>query len=185
MGRTKQLLPLSGRPLIVHCLDTIHAAGIKDIVVVLGCNGDEISGVLRDMPVRIVFNSLPGSEMADSARKGLSAADPSSTGIIIYPSDCPLVKPETISALANEHDRSPHRIIIPVHNGKRGHPALFPREMINELSGGITLRDVINRKPDRTLFVPVPDRGILVDVDTEEDYRELVSRKESSGGILS
>lgn len=184
MGRTKQLLPLSGRPLIVHCLDTVRSAGIKDIVVVLGSHGDEIAGVLRGMPVRIILNSLLKSEMADSARKGLSAADPSSTGIIIYPSDCPLVKPETISTIADEHDRFPECIIIPVHNEKRGHPTLFPREALNELFGGITLRDIINSNTDRTRFVSVPDKGVLVDVDTEEDYRGLIRGENSAGGLL-
>jgi CTP:molybdopterin cytidylyltransferase MocA len=123
--------------------------------------------------------------MADSARKGLSTVAPSSTGIIIYPSDYPLVKPETIITLANEHDRFPDSIVIPVHNGKRGHPTLFPRKTIDELFEGITLRDIINRDAGRTRFVPVPDSGVLLDVDTEEDYSGIVRAKNSAGGSLS
>lgn len=185
MGKTKQLLPLSGRPLIAHCLDTILTAGIRDIIVVLGHNGEEIARVLSGMPVRVVFNELLNSEMADSARKGLSAVAPSSTGIIIYPSDYPLVKPETIMTLAGEHNRFPDRIIIPVHSGKKGHPTLFPREAINELLQGITLRVIVNRDAGRNRVVSVPDSGVLFDVDTEEDYLGIVGANNSAGGSLS
>ena len=185
MGKTKQLLPLSGRPLITHCVDTILTSGVCDIIVVLGYHGEEIAKALYGMPLRIVSNDLPDSEMADSARKGLSAVASSSTGIIIYPSDYPLVKPETIMTLAGEHSRYPDRVVIPVHKEKRGHPALFPREIINELFEGITLRDIINRDAGRTRFISVPDSGILLDVDTEEDYACIVRAGNSSGGKLS
>jgi len=152
---------------------------------VLGPHGDEIAKVLYGMPLRIVFNELPDSDMADSARKGLSAVVPSSTGIIIYPSDHPLVKPETFITLTSEHGRHPDRIVIPVHNEKRGHPALFPREVINELFEGITLRDIINRDKNRTRFISVPDSGILIDVDSEKDYSAIVRSTNFSGGNLS
>ncbi|MBF0558540.1 MAG: nucleotidyltransferase family protein [Nitrospirae bacterium] len=185
MGKTKQLLPLSGRPLIAHCLDTVLTAGIRDIIVVLGHNGEEIAKVLSGMPVHIIFNELQNSEMADSARKGLSAVAPSSTGIIIYPSDYPLVKPETIMTLAREHNGFPDRIVIPVHGGKRGHPTLFPREAINELVQGATLRDIINRDAGRNRFVSVTDSGVLLDVDTKEDYLGIVRATNSAGGSLS
>jgi len=184
MGTAKQLLPLAGKPVIRHCLDSVLATGICDIIAVLGFQGEDIAQVLHDLPVRIVFNRLQKSEMADSVRTGLSAAAPSSTGIIIYPSDYPLVKSETVATLVNEHERFPGRIIIPLHNEQRGHPALFPRDLINEIFEGITLRDIINRDARRIRFVSVPDSGVLFDIDTEEDYAKIVRAVNLAGGRL-
>jgi len=42
MGRIKQLLPLGNKPVISHCLDTLIASEINDIVVVLGQHRAEI-----------------------------------------------------------------------------------------------------------------------------------------------
>src|SRR6266700_1467591 len=49
MGCCKQLLPLDGRPAIVWCLQSILAAGITELTVVVGPAGEEgakVSGVL-------------------------------------------------------------------------------------------------------------------------------------------
>jgi len=174
MGSLKQLLPLSGKPLIRHCLDTVLASGVCDIIVVVGFHGGEIAKAINELPLRVVFNKLQGSEMADSIRAGLPEAAQSSTGIIVYPCDYPLVAPETIATLCKEHDKCPDRIIIPVHNGKKGHPALFPRDVINEMFEGITLRDIMKKDPGRLCLVPVPDSGTLLEVDTREDYEKIV-----------
>ena len=42
MGKLKQLLPLGGKPVIMHSLDAIIESGITDIVVVLNPAEKEI-----------------------------------------------------------------------------------------------------------------------------------------------
>jgi hypothetical protein len=46
MGRPKQLLPLDGRPLLQHVIDTAVAAPLDGIVVVLGHASDEVAAAL-------------------------------------------------------------------------------------------------------------------------------------------
>ena len=52
MGSSKPLLPLGPKPVIRHCLDIVFGSGIRDVVVVLGENGEAIAGEIDGMPVK-------------------------------------------------------------------------------------------------------------------------------------
>jgi molybdenum cofactor cytidylyltransferase len=99
MGRLKQLLPLGSKSIIRHCLDNLAAAGIRNIVVVLGQDGSEMLDNIKELPVKVVFNKTPESEMAESVRIGLRTLQGSSTGVMVHLSDHPLVSVETLKSL--------------------------------------------------------------------------------------
>ncbi len=44
----KQLVPVAGKPVLVHCLEQIRSAGITDIGIIVGDRGPEIRAVLGD-----------------------------------------------------------------------------------------------------------------------------------------
>lgn len=173
MGRTKQLLPLPDRPAIVRCLENLLACGLSGIIVVIA-RDSSVGDAVRHLPVRLVVNDDPASDMAGSVRAGLAAAPPG-VPILVCPADHPLVAPATVAAVLAEGAASAD-IIIPTFHGRRGHPALFPRDLINELSSGGTLRDVIARHGDAVRLLAVDDEGVVLDMDTEQDYRELLRR---------
>ena len=176
MGRMKQLLPLGQNPAILHCLDSVISSGIKDIIVVLGYSGQAIEEVIQDYPVRIVFNSNPESEMAESARSGLKEISNLSTASLVCLADHPLVTPETIKALVNSHRQTPHKIIIPQFKGQRGHPSLFPGPLIDEIFTGVNLRQIIVSNSEKVKTIDVSDEGIVVDMDTPEDYLKICEK---------
>ena len=177
MGRTKQLLPLGDRPVIAHAAGSISEAGIRDIVVVTGRGQDAVRACLTQLPVKFASNDDPASDMAESIRIGLREIDAASSGVLVCLADHPLVSPETIGIIIHVHEADPARIIIPVHKGKRGHPSLFPSALLQEMfiTAG-SLRDVITRHPDKIVLLDVPDEGVVLDMDTEEDYQRLTSR---------
>jgi molybdenum cofactor cytidylyltransferase len=175
MGRPKQLLPLNGKSAIRHCLDGIIAAGVQDVVVVLGMKGGEAAAALAGLPVKIVFNSNPGSEMAESVRIGLREIDRPS-GVLVCLADHPLVSSETMKALVANHARNPQEILIPLYHGRRGHPTLFPAAIAREVFSGLTLRDVLAKHADLISLVDIEDEGITLDMDTEEDYERMQRR---------
>jgi CTP:molybdopterin cytidylyltransferase MocA len=173
MGRSKQLLPLGHSPVIRHCLDAIVASGLRDIVVVLGADHEGPAAALHGMPVRTVVNADPRSDMAGSARLGLRQVERSSTGVLICPADHPLVSSETIKGLVDAHRSSPDSILIPLYQGRRGHPTLFPRKAIEEIFSVETLRDVIASRSGSVRAVDVDDEGVVLDLDTPEDYERI------------
>jgi CTP:molybdopterin cytidylyltransferase MocA len=67
----------------------------------------------------------------------------------------------------------PGKLIIPAFKGRRGHPSLFPVEVISGIFFVPTLRHLIREEGDRILVVDVSDEGIVLDRDTEEDYRTI------------
>lgn len=179
MGQPKQLLPLHEKPLIRHCVDTLVLSGIWDIVVVLGAERSRIVAVLDDLPsnlLKIAFNEDPASEMADSVRIGMRLVDYSSSGVLVCLCDHPLVSKETLRSLATLHEQDPEKIIIPIYQDKKGHPALFPTKVMGEIFMDLTLRDIIRKNPDRIRLVEVPDEGVVIDIDTMEDYRKICGR---------
>lgn len=176
MGRPKQLLPLGDRPAIRYCCESILAAGVTGITVVIGPQGKEIAEALHGLSVDFVVNQALESEMADSIRIGLRALRDQYTGVLICLSDHALTSAETLRTLIERYREDPGKIIFPVYKGKKGHPTLLPKSVAEEIFSVKTLRDIIIRDPERTRRIDVADEGVILDMDTEEDYQNILKK---------
>jgi molybdenum cofactor cytidylyltransferase len=165
---------MAGKPVIVHCVNALTDAGISGITVVVGKYGNAIRQALGNLKVDVVENVLPGSDMADSVRTGLAAMNHDPTGVMICLSDHPLVKSGTIKKLVEIHRASPEQILIPVCRGENGHPVIFEAELLARIHHGGTLRDIIQSNVDRVRRIPVDDAGVIMDMDTLEDYQSII-----------
>ncbi|KAB0667375.1 nucleotidyltransferase family protein [Oryzomonas japonica] len=174
MGTCKQLLPLGGTTVIARCLESLLAGGAEEIIVVVGPQGDDVAEEARRHPVRIVRTTAPHGDMACSVRTGRAALPPTVSGVLIAPCDHPLVLPATVAGLLAAHHRDPRTIIIPSHGGRRGHPTCFPRGILDELDDTGTLRDLVRRDPGRLRHLDTEDQGVVLDMDTPEDYQRIV-----------
>jgi molybdenum cofactor cytidylyltransferase len=68
-------------------------------------------------------------------------------------------------------------IVVPRHQGKRGHPVILSRELFNELLAAPMdqgAKVVVNAHPDDTLAIDVDDQGVTIDIDTPDEYRQHV-----------
>jgi molybdenum cofactor cytidylyltransferase len=173
MGRCKQLLPLGGFTVIDRCLDNLVMGGADEVVVVVQDEGSDVAVAARAHPVRIVVNRESDGDMASSVRAGRDALSTSISGVIVALCDFPLVSAATVTSLLEEHADYSGSIIIPCHGGRRGHPLLFPRPVLDELAGGLILRDLVQRNPERIRCLDVNDPGVLIDMDTPEDYHRI------------
>jgi len=176
MGRPKQLLPLGDGTVIEHCISTIIAAGVRDIVVVLGPDAGDISITIHHLPVRTVLNVQQESEMAESVRTGLEAVSADATGILICLADHPLVLPATMKELIALHEKNPDSIIIPSFRRRRGHPTLLPLRIIRDIHAQSTMRNVISDNEKDIMYLNVDDEGVLLDMDDPEDYDMILDR---------
>lgn len=173
MGSCKQLLPLGGRTVLARCIESLLAGGIAGIVVVVGATGEKVAVEAGRFPVQIVANPDPDGDMASSVRTGRDLLPPQASGVIVALCDYPLISAATIAALVAAHAEQPQSVIVPMHNGRRGHPTLFPASVLDELGGAATLRDLVRRDPGRLCLLDVDDPGILLDMDTPGDYSLL------------
>ena len=109
--------------------------------------------------------------MGFSIANGVSAR-PDASGWLVLPADMPMVRPETMQAVA--HALEEHPVAYAQHLGRRGHPVGFGSELYSELvklSGDEGARRLVARYPAHG--VEVDDAGVLVDVDTEQDLATL------------
>jgi molybdenum cofactor cytidylyltransferase len=112
--------------------------------------------------------------MITSFQAGIRALGPGLTAAFLFLVDHPLVEPSTIEALAAQ--AAPDRIVLPTFEGRRGHPVLFGSDVLAEIlalppSQGANV--VVRRDTRRIVEVPVADAGVLVDIDTPEDFEKL------------
>ncbi len=173
MGSCKQLLLLGGSTVIARCLDALISGGVGEIAVVVAEEGNGVAAAVRDYPVGIAVNPECEGDMASSVRAGRDALTTEASGVIVALCDYPLVSPRTINCLIAAHEDSPGSIIIPCCQERRGHPLLFPRAVLNELTETHILRDLVQREPERIRYLEVDDPGVLLDMDTPEDYRYI------------
>lgn len=175
MGSCKQLLPLGESTVIGRCLDALVTGGAGEIAVVVSEGGNGVAAAVRDYPVRIVVNPECEGDMASSVRAGRDALTAEVSGVVVSLCDYPLVSAGTINRLIVGHGESPGSIIIPCYRERRGHPLLFPLGILNELVNDLILRDLVRRVPNRIRCLDVDDPGVLLDMDTPEDYRRICS----------
>ncbi len=182
MGCCKQLLDLGGKTVLARCLDTLLAGGLTQVVVVVGPGNELVAAEASRFPVEVVVNPARGGDMASSVLVGRRLLAPHITGTIVALCDYPLVSPATISYLASVHGAAPTAILVPRHGGQKGHPTLFPSALLDELSSGGTLRDILARHHEEVRLLDTGDPGILLDMDTPEDYRRLHRMNLDAGG---
>jgi molybdenum cofactor cytidylyltransferase len=173
MGSCKQLLKLGDKIVISLCLETLLAGGVTDIVVVVSETGQSVAETVAGYPVKTVVNPAAHGDMASSIRVGRDSLVTDASGVIISLCDYPLVSSATIANLIRKHQSDPDKIIIPCHEGKRGHPLLFPRSNLDRLEPDMTLRDLVREQTQLIQNLETDDQGILIDMDTPEDYHRI------------
>ena len=178
MGRPKALLPLQGKTFLENILSAISRSPVEETRVVVGHHRNEIEPHVKP-PARLVFNPNYEQGMITSLQAGIRSLPPHTSGALLFLVDHPLVDSETIEFLVRKV--GPDRIVLPTFQGRRGHPVLFGSAILQEILGLSSSQGaniVVHKDPDRIVEVSVNSRGILVDVDTPEDFLKLQSEYE-------
>ncbi|MEH7308960.1 nucleotidyltransferase family protein [Neobacillus drentensis] len=119
--------------------------------------------------IKVVYNENFNQGMFSSIQKGCNELK--APTFYITPGDCPLVKKETVQLIA-EHKGN---VVIPSFHYKGGHPIKLSSEVkqkILETNPESNLRVVLNSYEKQ--YLNVDDPGVLMDVDTPEDYQKAV-----------
>ncbi len=177
MGQDKALLAYRGRTFLETILSTLHAAGLESVAVVLGHHAEEIQRAVKLPDAHFVINRDYRRGQTPSLQAGLAVlVDPQLEAIVLCLVDHPAISAETVRRLVDAFGQSQSPVVIPVFQGQHGHPILMGRKLLPEL---LTLapdegaNTVVRKYRDATQFVEVEDRGILLDVDDPETYRQL------------
>ncbi len=173
-GFPKALLTIDGRAFVEIIAGRALAAGITDIVVVVGAHAEDIKKSARIPAAKIVVNANWRDGQLSSLRAGIAALYGESEGFLLTPCDSPEASEETYKILVTAWKEDKNKIYIPVtREGRGGHPAIFPRKyyrnlMEDNLERGA--KSVAKKHSADVVRVTTSDEGILSDIDTAEDY---------------
>ena len=174
MGAFKPLLPFGPHTVIEQVISAVREAGIGTIRVVVGWDGHRLIPMLERRGVPWVENERYPGGMYTSIQAGVRTLPYDVRAFFMLPADMPRVRAETLIRLIAEWERQPAGILYPCHEGRRGHPPLIDRsyvpEILSEVSPG-GLRSFLARHAEAARDIEVADPGILVDLDTPEEYR--------------
>jgi molybdenum cofactor cytidylyltransferase len=183
MGMFKPLLPLGSSTALERAIMSLRHGGVDEIVVVTGHRAEELRPLLDRLGTNEAHNPQPELGMFSSVLTGVAALPDSTAATFILPVDTPLVKASTIHTLRRAYLRSQAAVVYPIFGGKRGHPPLislscFALPLPPTLKGG--LRALLARQTD-VVDLPVPDEGVVLDMDTPEDYARMAALAEREG----
>lgn len=184
LGRPKQLLLYRGRPVLQHSVDAAAAAGLDDVVVVLGHAAEEVEAVLSLPAVaRTVVNRDYAAGQSTSLRAGLQAAHPDARAAVVLLGDQPGVSPQVIRALVDAYKRGGCTVVQAAYGGRPGHPLLLDRAVwpeVESVRGDTGARGLLARHPEWVVCVEVGGEP-PPDVDTWEDYERLLGNERTEG----
>lgn len=182
MGSPKALLPdREGQPFVVRIAESMRAAGIADVIVVTGHHHDAIVGGLERSAagrwVRVARNDAPSRGQLSSLWTGLDACPDGTEAVAVTLVDVPFVSVATIAEVVRVWSRARAPIVRPSFDGRRGHPVIFDRVLFDEIRRApldVGARAVVSAHYGEIVNVPVNDPNCLVDVDTPEDYENVL-----------
>ena len=172
----KPLLPADSSLVMEKSVQTFRQAGIEDVRVVVGHRADLLVPVLDRSGVKTIMNPDYDRGMYTSVQAGVGSLEDEIEAFFLLPADYAFVSAETIRTLLRRCEGSSFDVVYPVYHGERGHPPLISARLRGpilavEPDGG--LKGLLEREARSSAEVEVDDEGILIDLDTEEDYQRV------------
>ena len=177
MGRPKALLPWGETTLISYQVRELLAAGVEDVVVVLGHAAEEVRPQVPSQ-ARVVVNEAYRQGRASSLRAGAAALPDDADPIVVLNVDQPRPS-ELLRALLAAHREGGSPITMPVAQGRRGHPPVLARSLLPELRAaseeGQGLRGLLAAHEEAMRELPFDSPLILLDMNTPAEYQRALA----------
>ena len=193
MGRPKLLLPLGGRPLIVHTVQAWERSRVDRIVVVVRPGDD---AALRELVSRfcgtrvdLAVPATPPPDMKASIQAALKHievrfAPSTDDGFLVAPADMPRLSAAIVDRLIEQHLVGPQpSIFVPIIAGRRGHPTLFSWQLaadVHRLAGNEGLNCIVDRQQPalvRCEDLVASGEYPFADIDTHEQYQQMTDKE--------
>jgi molybdenum cofactor cytidylyltransferase len=182
MGQPKLALPLGERTILERVIASLREADVEHILVVVGPHVPQLVPLAKNAGAHVLLLPVETPDMRATVEAGLRWLEERfrpgpEDGWLLVPADHPTLDPLIIRMLlwARAEARD-HSIIVPTHDGRRGHPTLIDWKHVagmRALPAGAGLNVYLRRQTAQTREVPVESPNVLCDLDTPEDYERL------------
>ena len=185
MGAPKLLLDLYGKSILECVLESLQHPSINDVAVLVRAEDLAISAVLHQLPGRVLIyrSAQPTLDMRASVTclveqlRGQHAG-----GWLLIPPDTLGVDQSVLERMLTAAAAEPGQIIVPVHQGQRGHPTIFPQTLAEDLSGipeDNGLNWLLRSRPDRVVEVDCPEESVLWNINSPPEWQQLLRQAET------
>jgi molybdenum cofactor cytidylyltransferase len=182
MGRPKLSLPLAGRTVLECVVAALRKGGVGQVVVAIAPHAAELVPLAERAGAEVCRLPDETPDMRATVEQGLAWMEEQwrpcdDDPWLLVPADHPTLDPELIRVLLREYQDGEAPIVIPVHEGKRGHPAVLAWQHVAGIRrhpAGEGLNTYLRLHTAQTREVATASAEILRDLDTPEDYVRLL-----------
>ena len=174
MGKLKPLLRFNDKTFLSQIISVLKLSNVDRITVVLGAEAETVRQSVDLSGTNVVINRDYEQGQLSSLVAAIKNSPPQTEAILVCLVDMPFITEEVVNKIIAKFRETNNPIIVPVCDEKRGHPTLFSRSLFNELLNVPEeegARYVLHSNEDRILEVETPDGGILISIDTPDDYK--------------
>src|ERR1035438_10532000 len=174
MGSPKALLPYQGRTFLEHLLAVTSHPRIGARRVVLGAHADLIADHVRLTAEEVVMNEQWEQGQLSSIQAGIRSLPPGTDGLLLCLIDHPLISAALVDELVGRfylEQRARAAIVLPVYQGKRGHPVIFSAALFDELLAAPMdqgARSVVWAHAEEVAEVSTSDQGCVLNLNDPE-----------------
>jgi molybdenum cofactor cytidylyltransferase len=133
MGSPKALLSYQGRPFLEHLLEVTQHPKISTRRVVLGPHAEPIARQIHLHADEIVINDEWEQGQLSSIHAALRSLPTDVDGMLLLLIDHPLISAALVGELIDAFYSSGKLIVLPLYDGRRGHPLIFSSALFSEL----------------------------------------------------
>ncbi len=173
----KLLLTWKGEPLVRAVAGRFANLPFLEVILVTGFQAEAVTRAVQGLPLRVVFNPHFLEGMAASIRTGVSAASPGAGGLLLCPTDLPLLSEAIIKKLTREFLSSGcQKIVCPVTPEGQRNPVIFPvllKKALLELKGDRGAKAVLHAHAQLVQSVYFDRPMAFLDVDSGSDLQRL------------
>jgi molybdenum cofactor cytidylyltransferase len=121
--------------------------------------------------------------MRDSIELGLDrlARHDTPQSVVLTPGDYPGITAAFVAQLVEYGANRPHHIVIPIYNGRRGHPIVLPwtiAAQIHSLPAGVGVNALVAEHEEFVVEFDILSPEIVGDLDTPDDLQQWEKRQQ-------
>lgn len=179
MGAFKPLLEIGGKSSLAHLIEVNRKAGVDDIIVVTGHEREALINAIEAGGATEAYNENYERGMFTSIQAGIQKVLDlgEENSVLLYLVDVPLVGHASIEKVLKAHSENMDSLVVASYKNKKGHPILIPQKYLQAIldyDGENGLKGFTRRHNDAIIRIETGDEGVILDMDTPEDYREML-----------
>jgi molybdenum cofactor cytidylyltransferase len=167
MGKPKALLHYQGQTFLDHLLAVTAHPEIGVRRVVLGADAQAISEAVALDAQEIVVNEDWEKGQLSSIQAAIRRLPRDTEGMLLCLIDHPYISSKLIHQLVAAFQDSRKPIVLPLYNGRRGHPVIFAAQLYAELLAApleTGARAVVWAHKEEVLEVPTEEEGCVLNL---------------------